>query len=317
MSNFSAAFGYDFFIVPLDAASVDVSFTGITGAANFIDSTSQISRSASVSYANGVFTVDGSPLPTDGTATPVRLAGLTTASLETDTSSEDIYTYDDESKGFNQAVATTKSFSVSLAGIADFKDAGYQILRLAEQNTVADGLRVKFLRVGPTGTVESVYGYGTLMGYTESNEVSSIVSWEMSISGYGPYQLELDANNQPTGGVASLGSLATTNPFDTISGTGVAASAVTGGATLSVDTDGSGNVIRDLSRYCRFWLQSGRHDHLQRRWWSGCLHSRSRVNFVIAILPNFTKGPKGPFFYAKSWQTIPAQGLISVGRFKT
>ena len=78
--------------------------------------------------------------------------------------------------------------------MADFKDAGYQILRLAEQNTVADGLRVKFLRVGPTGTVESVYGYGTLMGYSESNDVSSIVSWEMSISGYGPYKLDLDSN---------------------------------------------------------------------------------------------------------------------------
>ena len=194
MSNFSAAFGYDFFIVPLSSNSVDVSFTDITSAADFIDTASQVSRDATVSYSNGIFTVDSSAFAMDGTDTPVRLAGLTTASLETDTSSEDIYTYDDESKGFNQAVATTKSFSISLAGIADFKDAGYQILRIAEQNTVADSLRVKFLRVGPTGTVEAVYGYGTLMGYTESNEVASIVSWEMSITGYGPYQLELDAN---------------------------------------------------------------------------------------------------------------------------
>jgi len=80
-----------------------------------------------------------------------------------------------------------------LAGIADFKDVGYQILRLTEANTVSNSLRVKVLRVGPTGTIETVYGYGTLMGYTESNEVTSIVSWECSITGYGPYQLELDA----------------------------------------------------------------------------------------------------------------------------
>jgi hypothetical protein len=125
---------------------------------------------------------------------PVRLYGLTSASLETDTGSEDIYTYDDETKGFNQAVATTKSWTMSLAGIADFKDAGYQILRLTEQNTVADALRVKIARVGPTGTVETVYGYGTLMGYTESNEVSSIVSWECSLTGYGSYVVELDEN---------------------------------------------------------------------------------------------------------------------------
>ena len=195
MANFSAAFGYDFFIVPLKSSDVDVTFTGVSGGADFMtDTSAPVDKSASVSYSNGIFTVDGSAFAMDGTDTPVRLSGLTQASLETDTASEDVYTYDDESKGFNQAVATTKSFTVSLAGVADFKDAGYQILRIAEQNTVADAIRVKFLRVGPTGTVETVYGYGTLMGYTESNEVASIVSWEMSITGYGPYQLELDAN---------------------------------------------------------------------------------------------------------------------------
>lgn len=195
MANFSAAFGYDFYIVPLTSDNVDVSFTGITAAddptTGFIDTTAL--ATGAVSYAAGVFTVGADTFNMDGTDKPVRLAGLTQASLETDTGSEDIYTYDDETKGFNQAVATTKSFSISLAGVADFKDTGYQILRLTEANTVADSLRVKLVRVGPTGTVETIYGYGTLMGYSESNEVASIVSWECSITGYGAYQLELDA----------------------------------------------------------------------------------------------------------------------------
>lgn len=194
MANFSAAFGYDFYLVPLSSASVDTAFTGITAAdaptTGFIDTTTL--ASGAVTYSAGVFTVGTSTFTMDGTDEPVRLAGLTSASLETDTGSEDIYTYDNEVKGFNQAIATTKSFNISLAGIADFKDTGYQILRLTEANTVADSLRVKLVRVGPTGTVESIYGYGTLMGYTESNEVSSIVSWECSITGYGAYQLELD-----------------------------------------------------------------------------------------------------------------------------
>ena len=194
MANFSAAFGYDFYIVPLTSDNVDVAFTGITAAdaptTGFIDTTTL--ASGAVSYAAGVFTVGADTFDMDGTDKPVRLAGLTQASLETDTGSEDIYTYDDETKGFNQAVATTKSFSISLAGVADFKDTGYQILRLTEANTVADSLRVKLVRVGPTGTAETIYGYGTLMGYTESNEVTSIVSWECSITGYGAYQLELD-----------------------------------------------------------------------------------------------------------------------------
>jgi len=199
MANFTAAFGYDFYIVPLASTSVDTSFAGVTGgvgagAGNFIDTTTTVATGATVSYAAGVFTVDAGAFAMDGTDDPVRLGSLTAASLETDTNAEDIYTYDNEVKGFNQAVATTKGFSISLSGVADFKDAGYQILRLTEQNTVADGLRVKFARVGPTGTTETVYGYGTLMGYSESNEVASIVSWECSIGGYGPYVLEIDAN---------------------------------------------------------------------------------------------------------------------------
>jgi hypothetical protein len=201
MANFSAAFGYDLYIIPLLSTSVDVTFAGVTGgvgagATNFIDTTTTVAANEKVGYAAGVFSLGATPVaePTDGTMKPVRLSGLTTASLETDTGSEDIYTYDDETDGFNQAVATTKSWSMSLAGVADFKDAGYQILRLTEQNTVADSLRVKVGRVGPTGTIEQVYGYGTLMGYTESNEVSSIVSWEANIMGYGKYVSVLDEN---------------------------------------------------------------------------------------------------------------------------
>jgi len=185
MANFSAAFGYDFEIVPVKNSLITdfASAPTISGANPSADS--------SVTYATGAFTIDSTLYTMDGTDAPIRLAGLTQASLETDTGSEDIYTYDDETSGFNQAVATTKSFSISLSGIADFNDVGYKVLRLTEQNTVADGLRVAFKRVGPTGTTEEIVGYGTLMGYSESNEVSSIVSWECSISGYGPYHLTL------------------------------------------------------------------------------------------------------------------------------
>ena len=201
MANFSAAFGYDFYIMPLASSAVNVTSVIGSDAATFLDTSAPYATDDAVLYNSGIFTVGGNAFTMDGVVdgattgdAPIRLVGLTQASLETDTGSEDIYTYDDETKGFNQAVATTKSWTMSLAGIADFKDAGYQILRLTEQNTVADGLRVKIARVGPTGTVETVYGYGTLMGYTESNEVSSIVSWECSLTGYGSYVVELDEN---------------------------------------------------------------------------------------------------------------------------
>ena len=201
MANYSAAFGYDCYIIPLASASVDTSFTGVTdgvsaAATAFIDTTTVVASDEKVSYAAGVFSLGATPVaaPTDGTMHPAKLLGLTNASLETDTNSEDVITYDNESKGFNTSIATSKSWSVSLSGVADFKDAAYQIMRITEQNTVADSLRVKFARVGPTGTVETVYGYGTLTGYTESIEAGSIVSWESTIVGYGPYVVELDEN---------------------------------------------------------------------------------------------------------------------------
>ena len=184
MANFSAAFGYDFEIVPVSNALVDFSTPPtITGTA--------VASDAAVTFAAGVFTIGGQAYSMDGTDEPIKLSALTNAALETDTGSEDIYTYDDTTSGYNQSVATTKSFSISLSGIADFNDAGYKVLRLTEQNTVADGLRVAFKRVGPTGTTETIEGYGTLSGYTESNEVTSIVSWECTLTGFGPYSLTL------------------------------------------------------------------------------------------------------------------------------
>jgi len=186
MANYSAAFGYDFYIVPVQNALVTSFDT-----APSVDTATPPASDSTVSYSNGVFTVGAATYTMDGTDPGIRLASLTNAALETDTGSEEVYTYDDESKGYSQAVATTKSFNISLAGIADFNDAAYKVLRLTEQNTVADGLRVAFFCVGATGTTETIEGYGTLTGYTESNEVTSIVSWECTLTGYGPYFLTL------------------------------------------------------------------------------------------------------------------------------
>jgi len=210
VANYSAAFGYDVYILPLASNNIDIAFPGITRAVglNLADSFLQsdsatlgdganvAASDSTVTFdsATGIFTVEGSAMSMDGSDAPFRLYGLTNAALETDTSSEDVITYDDETKGFNTSIATSKSWSVSLEGVADFRDSGYQVLRLAEQNTVANSLRVKFARVGPTGTDEAIYGYGTLQGYSESIEAGSIVSWSATLSGYGSYNIVLDEN---------------------------------------------------------------------------------------------------------------------------
>lgn len=210
MANYSSAFGYDVYMLPLASSNVDIAFpsvtaaTGTTQPAAFLktdtttagDGLNIAAANSTVAYngTTGVFTVESTVYAMDGTDKPLRLYGLTNAALETDTSSEDVITYDDETKGFSTSIATSKSWSLTLEGVADFNDAGYQVLRLTEQNTVANSLRVKIVRVGPTGTTEAVYGYGTLEGYSESIEAGSIVSWSATLSGYGPYKLDLDVN---------------------------------------------------------------------------------------------------------------------------
>jgi len=210
MANYSAAFGYKVYLLPVASSEVDVAFTGITTATGTDSATAFLQTDTTVAgdelnlvaaddtvafdSATGIFTVESSAFSMDGTDKPAKLYGLTNASLETDTSSEDVITYDRTTRGYNTAIATTKSFSISLEGVADFKDAGYQILRLTEANTVNNSLRVKFARVGPTGTEETIYGYGTLEGYSESIEAGSVVSWSATLNGYGPYNLDIDAN---------------------------------------------------------------------------------------------------------------------------
>jgi len=210
MANYSSAFGYDVYFLPLASSSVDIAFTGVTTAtgttqpAAFLktdtttagDNLNIAAANSTIAYnaTTGVFTVESTQYGMTGTDKPLRLYGLTNAALETDTSSEDVVTYDDETRGFATSIATSKSWSLTLEGVADFQDAGYQVLRLTEQNTVNNSLRVKIARIGPTGTDEAVYGYGTLEGYSESIEAGSIVSWTATLSGYGPYKLDIDVN---------------------------------------------------------------------------------------------------------------------------
>ena len=200
-SQYSAAFGYQVYIVPVFACGVDL--TSVTGGVKadgtaFIDTTSiadptakveEGTSAAEINLSDANIVYDNDVITSE---TTLRLYGLTNAALETDTSSETVTTYDTESKGFDQNIATSKSWSISLEGVSQFTDAGYKALRLLEQNAVAGALKVKIGRVGPTGTAEAVYGYATLTNFSESIEAGSIVSWSVTAEGYGGYSIDLD-----------------------------------------------------------------------------------------------------------------------------
>lgn len=226
-SQYSAAFGYNVYIVPVYACGVDLSSVngGIT-AGGFIDPTSPLDATTCVeegATASEIYAPPSTNIVFDNDTvteeTTIRLYGLTNASLETDTGSETVTTYDTESKGFDQNVAVSKSWSINLEGVSQFQDAGYKIMRLCEQNAVAGQLKVKIGRVGPTGTTEAVYGYATLESYSESIEAGSIVSWSLVASGFGPYAVDLDnaacgegdgtptPTPDPTGGITALGTV--------------------------------------------------------------------------------------------------------------
>ena len=201
MANFSSAFGFKVFVVPVTSDAVDTStVTGGVGNTGFIDNSSPVATDAVVtegaslnqilvageSITNGSRNVaDDADITAD---TCFELVGLTDASLSTDTSSEEVVTYSDDS-GYSQSVALSKSWSISLAGVTDFNDAGYQAMRLAEKNNVAGNIRIKIGRTTPAGEV--VYGYATLQSYSESVEAGSIVTYTVEAAGYGPLGLGL------------------------------------------------------------------------------------------------------------------------------
>jgi len=134
--------------------------------------------------------VTGTALALDGTDSPIRLLGLTNAAPNEGEGEETVITYDDEAKSFDTSVATSKSFSMALAGVTDHNDAAYKLLRIAAKESVREGLMVKYARVGPGAFTETTFGYGRFTGFEESSEAGSIVKYSSTLRAYGPYELE-------------------------------------------------------------------------------------------------------------------------------
>jgi hypothetical protein len=128
-------------------------------------------------------------LSLDGTDIPVKMKGLKTISLNTDTSSEEVITYDDENAGFSLKVATSKSWGFDLAGVSAFTDAGYKLMRLIEKGSVSQGLMAKLVRRGPVGSTETVFGFGRFNSFSEGNDAGSVCEWTCQFEGYGPYAI--------------------------------------------------------------------------------------------------------------------------------
>ena len=197
MANFTQAFGYETFIVPVLAANVDIVLPAVGLAASgtpFINTTTVNGVNLVVSEAAGppyALTVGAGAINLNGTADPTKIMGLKTCSLKTDTSMEEVQTYDSENLGFSQAVATGKSWSFDMTGVSAFTDTGYKIMRLLEKGAVNQGLMAKIARRGPVGSTETVYGYGRFTSFSEGNDAGGVVEWSCTFEGYAGYGLNL------------------------------------------------------------------------------------------------------------------------------
>lgn len=214
-SQYAAAFGFQLYLVPINACGIDLaSVSGGLKAGGFIDPTSTINEATQIQEgATSAEILAGDPgvnIVYDGDTVPVQsvflLKGITNAGLETDTGTESVVTYDEEGRGFDQNVAISKSWSLSLEGVSRFEDAAYKTLRLLETNAVGGQLKAKIGRIGPVGTTEACYGYCTVTNYSESVEAGGIVTWSAELQGYGPLALDLDNSGtiNLAGPIASL-----------------------------------------------------------------------------------------------------------------
>lgn len=193
--NYSQAYGYNFYIVPLLKGAIDL--TELASFSGFMSLTTLLSNTASVTKTGTGATlsidVGATTLDLDGTDNPIRLLGLTNAAPSETEQEETVITYDDEVKSFDTSIATSKGFSFALEGVTDHTDAAYKLLRICAKESVREGLMVKYCRVGPSGFTEKTFGFGRFTGFEETPPAGGIVKWASTLKAYGPYELELDS----------------------------------------------------------------------------------------------------------------------------
>ena len=257
-SQYAAAFGFQLYLVPVSACGLDLStVSGGLKDGGFFNPVATLSEGIKIeegATAGEILAGDpGVNVVFDGETQlseyVFKMRGLTNAGLETDTGNESIITYDEEGRGFDQSVAISKSWTISIEGVSKFDDAAYKVLRILEANAVSGQLKCKVGRIGPTGTTEAVYGYATVANYSESVESGSIVTWSAELQGYGPLNLDLD-NTGSVNLIGPIQTLSILNAGSNLLDTTYTDQLLTGGSgngLATADIIVSGGVVSDVT----------------------------------------------------------------------
>lgn len=143
---------------------------------------------ASAAVASGTMLYGA--LALDGTDAPIRMLGLTNLQPQEGEGEETIVTYDDEAQSYDTSIATSKSHTIAVAGVIDYTDAAYKLMRIASKDAVNEKLMIQYVITAPKGSKEDTFGYGRFTGFQPENQAGTIVKFQQNIRTYGPYELE-------------------------------------------------------------------------------------------------------------------------------
>lgn len=118
----------------------------------------------------------------DGTGKPIQLLNVTGAPLSTQTNDESVITHDQVTRGSTISIGITDTHSIAFKGMTVHKAVDHKIMELLRERSVAERLAVKYLRVGPGGTVEKKLCYGRISSKQEEGDAGALVKYGASLN---------------------------------------------------------------------------------------------------------------------------------------
>lgn len=137
------------------------------------------------SVATGVY-------PLDGTGDPIQLLNVTSAPHSVETADETVITHDQVTRGSAITVGVTDTHSFAFSGMTAHKNVDHKIMEVLSQRATAERLAVKYLRVGPGGTVEKKLCYGRFASKSEEGDAGALIKYTATLNVLGSVFTILD-----------------------------------------------------------------------------------------------------------------------------
>lgn len=199
--DYAAALDIQHYIVPMlmsdvvledaaDAAAGGAALTSWLNAANAISG--QLTVTVSGVGPTFAISVDGSTYPLDGTGDPIQLLNVTSAPHGKDTSDETVITHDQVTRGSAITVGVTDTHKFEFKGMTAHKNVDHKIMQVLSERATAEKLAVKYLRVGPGGTVEKKLCFGRFASQSEEGDAGQLVKYSATLNVLGTVYTILD-----------------------------------------------------------------------------------------------------------------------------